>query len=103
MGVQLPTVEVRYENVTVQAQAHIAKRALPTLINVARNTIEGWLDMVGIPLARKTSKTILQDVSGVIKPGRMTLLLGPPASGELRKNAWLHNSSCISLYWFSVE
>lgn len=31
---------------------------------------------------RKHKLTILKDVSGIIKPGRMTLLLGPPGSGK---------------------
>lgn len=31
---------------------------------------------------RKKPFTILKDVSGIIKPGRMTLLLGPPSSGK---------------------
>ncbi|KAF2579888.1 hypothetical protein F2Q68_00001982 [Brassica cretica] len=31
---------------------------------------------------RKHKLTILKDISGIIKPGRMTLLLGPPGSGK---------------------
>lgn len=31
---------------------------------------------------RKRKLTILNDVSGIIKPCRMTLLLGPPGSGK---------------------
>jgi len=31
---------------------------------------------------KKKHVTILKDVSGVIKPRRMTLLLGPPSSGK---------------------
>ncbi|KAL0354631.1 UNVERIFIED_CONTAM: ABC transporter G family member 36 [Sesamum radiatum] len=48
-GIELPTVEVRFENLT---------------------------------LAERTKLKILNDVSGIIKPSRMTLLLGPPSSGK---------------------
>lgn len=33
-------------------------------------------------MAEKTKLTILKDASGIIKPSRMTLLLGPPSSGK---------------------
>jgi len=32
--------------------------------------------------SKKKHVTILKDVSGIIKPRRMTLLLGPPSSGK---------------------
>ncbi|MFQ6639027.1 hypothetical protein Gotur_015905 [Gossypium turneri] len=37
---------------------------------------------MGILSSRMKKLTILKDVSGMIKPGRMTLLLGPPSSGK---------------------
>ncbi|XP_076902028.1 pleiotropic drug resistance protein 3-like [Bidens hawaiensis] len=49
------------------------------------NSLQSLLsDIVMIPgLKSKRAKiTILKDVSGVIKPGRMTLLLGPPGCGK---------------------
>ncbi|KAI3971816.1 hypothetical protein MKW92_043715 [Papaver armeniacum] len=82
VNVQLPTVEVRYENVTVEAKCYIGNRALPTLLNTARNILESALEIVGINAARRTNLTILKNVSGIIKPSRMTLLLGPPSSGK---------------------
>jgi hypothetical protein len=42
--------------------------------------------MIGIQFAKKAQLTILKDISGVIKPGRMTLLLGPPSSGKISKH-----------------
>ncbi|OMO66557.1 hypothetical protein COLO4_30499 [Corchorus olitorius] len=57
-------------------------KALPTLPNVARNIAESALGMCGIRLAKRTNLTILKDASGIIKPSRMTLLLGPPSSGK---------------------
>ncbi|XP_058115189.1 ABC transporter G family member 42-like isoform X2 [Magnolia sinica] len=82
VGIQLPTVEVRFEHLTIEAKCYIGNRALPTLINTARNLAESALATVGIRLAKRTTLTILKDASGIIKPSRMTLLLGPPSSGK---------------------
>ncbi len=40
VGIQLPTIEVRYENVCVEAECYVGDRALPTLVNAARNALE---------------------------------------------------------------
>ncbi|KAL2642881.1 hypothetical protein R1flu_010468 [Riccia fluitans] len=82
VDVRLPTVEVRYENLDVQAEAFVGGRALPTLYNEVRNTIDVILTKMHIPVAKKQHVSILHDVSGIIKPSRLTLLLGPPASGK---------------------
>lgn len=82
VGIALPTVEVRFENLTVEADCFVGDRALPTLPNAARNIGETALSCFGIRMAEKTKLTILKDVSGIIKPSRMTLLLGPPSSGK---------------------
>ncbi|KAI7727851.1 hypothetical protein M8C21_031339, partial [Ambrosia artemisiifolia] len=82
VGISLPSVEVRFQNLTIEADCYIGDRALPSLPNAARNTFEYLLDLIGISLSKKTKLTILKDVSGIIKPSRMTLLLGPPSSGK---------------------
>ncbi|EYU45829.1 hypothetical protein MIMGU_mgv1a019588mg [Erythranthe guttata] len=82
VGITLPTVEVRFEHLTVEADCFVGDRALPTLPNAARNMFETGLSWFGFGPTRKTKLTILKDVSGVIKPSRMTLLLGPPSSGK---------------------
>ncbi|KAK4413837.1 ABC transporter G family member 36 [Sesamum alatum] len=82
VGITLPTVEVRFERLTVEADCFVGDRALPTLPNAARNIGEMVLGCFGIQLAKKTKLTILKDASGIIKPSRMTLLLGPPSSGK---------------------
>ncbi|KAF2301169.1 hypothetical protein GH714_020610 [Hevea brasiliensis] len=82
VGIRLPTVEVRFENLTVEADCQIGSRALPTLPNVARNIAESAIGMLGINMSKRTKLTILKDVSGILKPSRMTLLLGPPSSGK---------------------
>ncbi|KAG7997946.1 hypothetical protein I3843_01G233600 [Carya illinoinensis] len=82
VGIQLPTIEVRFENLNVEAEAYVGSRALPTFFNFHVNIIEGFLTYLHILSNRKKRFTILKDVSGVIRPSRMTLLLGPPSSGK---------------------
>ncbi|KAL3528695.1 hypothetical protein ACH5RR_008017 [Cinchona calisaya] len=82
VGITLPTVEVRYDHLTIEAKCFIGDRALPTLPNTLRNLAESLLGFIGIRLADKAKITILKDASGIIKPSRMTLLLGPPSSGK---------------------
>ncbi|TVU07859.1 hypothetical protein EJB05_41231 [Eragrostis curvula] len=82
VGIELPTVEVRFEQLNVQAKCHVGSRALPTLLNTARNIADGALGLCGLRMGRQATVTILKDVSGVVRPSRMTLLLGPPSSGK---------------------
>ncbi|CDY20193.1 BnaA01g28090D [Brassica napus] len=82
VGIKLPTVEVRFEKLTIEADCHIGKRALPTLPNVALNIAERGLRLFGLNFAKTTKLIILREASGIMKPSRMTLLLGPPSSGK---------------------
>ncbi|XP_074327306.1 ABC transporter G family member 29-like [Apium graveolens] len=82
VGIELPRVEVRFENLTVDAHCFIGNRTLPTLSNAALNTAESALSWFGIKSGNKTKITILKDATGIIKPARMALLLGPPSSGK---------------------
>ncbi|KAD3067411.1 hypothetical protein E3N88_35291 [Mikania micrantha] len=82
VGVQLPSVEVRYKNLRVEAECEVVHgKPLPTLWNSLQSLLS---DIVMIPgfKSNRAKITILNDVSGVIKPGRMTLLLGPPGCGK---------------------
>ncbi|KAM7522073.1 hypothetical protein LguiA_011975 [Lonicera macranthoides] len=81
-GIEIPSVEVRFENLNISAKVQIGSRALPTLLNFARNAIESIFTSLKIFRPKRHSVTILNNVSGIIKPGRMTLLLGPPGSGK---------------------
>ncbi|KAL1829196.1 hypothetical protein ACET3Z_007608 [Daucus carota] len=82
VGVQLPTIEVKFENLHVEAETFAGSRALPSFINFNLDILEGLLSIFHILPNKKKRLTILEDVSGVIKPCRMTLLLGPPSSGK---------------------
>ncbi|XP_016169834.1 ABC transporter G family member 29-like [Arachis ipaensis] len=82
VGIRLPTVEVRFQNLTIEADCYVGSRALPTLPNVALNILESGLSLCGIRTTKRTKLTILKNASGIIKPSRMALLLGPPSSGK---------------------
>ncbi|KAK9141583.1 hypothetical protein Syun_010983 [Stephania yunnanensis] len=82
VGIENPTIEVRFEHLNITAEAYVGSRALPTVLNYTVNMVEGFLNSLRILPSRKKKITILHDVSGIIKPGRMTLLLGPPGSGK---------------------
>lgn len=40
VGIDLPTIEVRYENLSVEAEAYVGNRGLPTILNSALNVLE---------------------------------------------------------------
>ncbi|KAF1863633.1 hypothetical protein Lal_00030702 [Lupinus albus] len=82
VGLEVPKIEVRYKNLSVSANVQVGSRALPTLINYSRDLIEGIFTKMRIFRPKRHKLTILNDVNGVIKPGRMTLLLGPPGAGK---------------------
>ncbi|KAG4947901.1 hypothetical protein JHK82_041072 [Glycine max] len=82
VGVSIPTIEARFEHLNVEAEAYVGSRALPTFFNFIVNTVESYLNYLHILSSKKKHVTILKDVSGIVKPCRMTLLLGPPSSGK---------------------
>ncbi|XP_057956194.1 ABC transporter G family member 31 isoform X2 [Malania oleifera] len=82
VGLEVPKVEVRFQNLNVKADVQIGSRALPTLVNYTRDIIEHVLTGLKIFHPKRHSMTILDNISGCVKPGRMTLLLGPPGSGK---------------------
>ncbi|KAI6689986.1 hypothetical protein NL676_026814, partial [Syzygium grande] len=81
VGIKNPTIEVRFEHLNIEAETHVGSRALPTFLNFTANIVEGFLNFFHILPSRK-QLPILNDVSGIIRPCRMTLLLGPPSSGK---------------------
>ena len=40
VGIDLPEIEVRFEHLTIDAEAYVGSRALPSFINSAFNQIE---------------------------------------------------------------
>ncbi|XP_071686005.1 pleiotropic drug resistance protein 1-like [Rutidosis leptorrhynchoides] len=82
VGIDLPTIEVQYENLTVEADVNTGSRALPSFINFHIDIFEMFLSLFRLLPNSKKHITILDNVSGIVKPSRMTLLLGPPSSGK---------------------
>ncbi|MCD7462124.1 transcription factor [Datura stramonium] len=82
VGIDLPSIEVRYEHLNIEADAYAGSRALPTFLNFMTNFVETLLNSLHILPSKKRQITILKNVSGIVKPCRMTLLLGPPSSGK---------------------
>ncbi|KAI9916477.1 hypothetical protein PsorP6_016802 [Peronosclerospora sorghi] len=83
LGKALPQVQVRYKDVSITAHL-IVKEAteeqrveLPTLLNVLQTSCREWRSNTHV-----VQKEILQHVSGVFKPGTITLVLGQPGSGK---------------------
>ncbi|KAJ4721526.1 Pleiotropic drug resistance ABC transporter [Melia azedarach] len=82
VGVKLPTVEIRYRNLCVEAECDVVHgRPLPTLWNSLISTISDFAKLFGCT-SHQAKMSIIDDVSGVIKSGRMTLLLGSPGCGK---------------------
>ncbi|TVU51456.1 hypothetical protein EJB05_02887, partial [Eragrostis curvula] len=82
VGLDLPTIEVRFEHLEAEAEVRVGSSALPTVLNSITNKLEEAANALRILPSRKRTTPILHDVSGIIKPHRLTLLLGPPGSGK---------------------
>ncbi|KAK4717280.1 hypothetical protein R3W88_015618 [Solanum pinnatisectum] len=82
VGIDIPKIEVRYEHLSIEGDTYDGSRALPTLWNATINFVEGALEKIKLVPSKKRAVMILRDVSGIIKPSRMILLLGPPGGGK---------------------
>ncbi|KAG8093343.1 hypothetical protein GUJ93_ZPchr0012g19387 [Zizania palustris] len=82
VNVRPPTVEVRWRDVCVEAECQVvAGKPLPTLWNSALSKFSLLAATLGF--SRHRAKiSILKNVTGIIKPSRITLLLGPPGCGK---------------------
>ncbi|XP_044361834.1 ABC transporter G family member 45-like [Triticum aestivum] len=82
LGVAGPKVEVRFEDLAVEAHVRIGRRELPTLLNCAVNAAQDLVSFFHMYSRRKGAIKIINEASGKIRPSRMTLLLGAPGSGK---------------------
>ncbi|XP_024023080.1 ABC transporter G family member 32 [Morus notabilis] len=82
VDLEFPKIEVRYQNLKVEAFVHVGSRALPTIPNFVSNMTEAFLRQLRIYRGQRSKLTILDSVSGIVRPSRLTLLLGPPSSGK---------------------
>nr|CAD1842985.1 unnamed protein product [Ananas comosus var. bracteatus] len=82
VNLEFPKIEVRFQDLKVGAYVHVGSRALPTIPNFICNMTEAFLRYLRIFPGRRIKLPILDNISGIIQPSRLTLLLGPPSSGK---------------------
>lgn len=82
VGIEIPKIDIRFEKLSIEGDVYVGSRALPTLLNATLNTIESVLGLIKLAPSKKRNIQILKDVSGIVRPSRMTLLLGPPGAGK---------------------
>ncbi|TYH15189.1 hypothetical protein ES288_A05G022900v1 [Gossypium darwinii] len=82
VDLKFPKIEVRFQNLIVESFVHVGSRALPTIPNFIFNMAEAFLRQLRMYQGRRSKLTILDDCSGIVRPSRLTLLLGPPSSGK---------------------
>ncbi|KAK2996821.1 LOW QUALITY PROTEIN: hypothetical protein RJ639_026087 [Escallonia herrerae] len=70
VGIEIPKIEVRFQNLSIEGDAYVGTRALPTLLNSTLNAIEALLGTIDLSPSKKRIINILKDVSGIIKPSR---------------------------------
>lgn len=82
VNVKIPTVEVKFKNLSVEAKCEVVQgKPLPTLWNSLWSVFSDFVKLTRCN-SQEAKISILKDVSGVIKPSRLTLLLGPPGCGK---------------------
>ncbi|RLN02866.1 hypothetical protein BBJ28_00019234, partial [Nothophytophthora sp. Chile5] len=82
LGKSLPQMELRFKDVSISADvvmmdATKTKVELPTITNVLKMSVLQFQAKHHV-----VKKQILHKMSGVFKPGTMTLVLGQPGSGK---------------------
>jgi hypothetical protein len=70
VGIDMPTIEVRFEHLDVEAEVRVGSSGLPTVPNSITNTLEEAATALHLLRSRKRKMPVLHDVSGVIKPRR---------------------------------
>ncbi|KAK1394744.1 Pleiotropic drug resistance protein [Heracleum sosnowskyi] len=90
VGIDLPQLEVRLEVRFATIRSYMCNFDVFFICLLSATlhsgkfvfALKGLLDTLNIIPRKKERLNVLNDVSGVIRPCRMTLLLGPPSSGK---------------------
>ncbi|XP_039134302.1 pleiotropic drug resistance protein 3-like [Dioscorea cayenensis subsp. rotundata] len=70
VDVKLPTIEVRFNNLNVEAECQVVQgKPLPTLWNAAKASFSGFSRFAGLK-HEEAKITIIKNVSGIIRPSR---------------------------------
>ena len=69
---EMPSVVVTFKDVTASREVHVGDRSLPTLPNALLSMLEGMVApltrLLGLQEGKKRTVTMLDGVSGVLKP-----------------------------------
>ncbi|CAM0879339.1 unnamed protein product [Alopecurus aequalis] len=84
LGIGGEKVEVRFEDLTVEAHVPVGRRAPPTLLNCVLNAAQelATCSHIYTTTRKRPIINIINGATGTIRPSRMTLLLGAPGSGK---------------------
>lgn len=78
-GLHLPTVVVEWRGLTVEADALVGAAAQPSISNALKGCLRTAACQGGL---KRRRVTLLHGLNGVLQPGTLTLLLGPPGAGK---------------------
>ncbi|KAK8961650.1 Pleiotropic drug resistance protein 1 [Platanthera guangdongensis] len=67
VGIDFPTIELRFEHLNIEAEAYVGSRSLPSFLNTILNSLETFANYFHIIPSKKKPFTILHDISGIIK------------------------------------
>ncbi|KAF0920712.1 hypothetical protein E2562_036413 [Oryza meyeriana var. granulata] len=84
VGIDYPTIEVRFENLEVEAEVHVGNRGLPTLLNSIINTIQA------VELAHNYQDRVKQYVQSI-------------AAGPLSRSLLLAHLQRVSRFVWSLS
>ena len=72
VGIDMPTIEVRFEHLSAEADVRVGSSGLPTVLNSITNKLEDIANALHLRRSQKQAMPILHDVSGIVKPCRLT-------------------------------
>ncbi|AQK43773.1 Pleiotropic drug resistance ABC transporter family protein [Zea mays] len=84
VGIDNPTIEVRFENLNIDAEAYVGNRGVPTMTNFFSNKVMDVLSAMHIVSSGKRPVSIVHDISGVIRPGSLLLALAGKLDSNLK-------------------
>ncbi|PSC69376.1 ATP-binding cassette transporter isoform B [Micractinium conductrix] len=78
VGMASPSIEVRYEDLSVSTTALVGDKQIPTVVRSVKGVFKSLAGGGG----GQRPLSIIKGASGVLRPGRFTLVLAPPGSGK---------------------